>query len=424
MKPTSDSSVDEQSKNPELLEKQFEFSKKKLDAYAKDFQSTTGKRPKSKIFKDPFQLLKFWMAFYMGYQERLSDLQHLDKDHWRKLIKAQNHFLDMLTLINSKTFQPVDTSDQAINPILPPEFLEETPFPYDPLKEGSVPLAVLTPSTQNLRGKTAKRIGQLSNIINTLAYTHFSRILKEMLKFRVFSEILPKPEQTTERPEPKRQNVLSAMSLFWVIVLLIAYLASVGSEYIVFFNLGISVLGLEQWKAIIFSFVVISISYLLGLYFFDPIQKFLRSKGYVPKVYRIFLIAVLVYILSAGYLNYSAYERRITEQKYLTEIQVLSTLQNQAFTDPSNTALQTNIDRQQTVVNELGTKTTEQSPTAKVITAVLYALMGLLSLLVSGMLLAVKLTVGKFRRLKRQVYKATKALVSISAEYEHKVSVT
>ena len=222
---------------------------------------------------------------------------------------------------------------------------------------------------------------------------------------------------------PKRQNVLSAMSVFWAIVLLIAYLASVGSEYIVFLNLGVTVLGLEQWKAIIFSFVVVSISYLLGLYFFDPLQNFLRSKNFVPKVYRLFLIAVLVYILSAGYLNYSAYDRRINEQKYLTEIQVLGTLQNQAFTDPSNISLQNDIAKQQIRVNELGAKTTEQSPTAKVVTAILYVLMGFLSLLVSGMLLGIKLTVSKVRKLKRKVTKATKALVSISAEYEHKVSV-
>jgi len=424
MKTTPNNAVDRQEKIFELLEKQLDFSGKKLGAYPKDFQTTTGKRPKSKLVKNPFHLLKFWMTLYMVYQKRLSDLEHLNKDYYRKQVEAKNHFLDMITLIDTRTFQPIDSSDQTIKSILSPEFEEQTPHSYDPLKEGSVSLATLTPPTKNLRGKTAKRIGELVNIINTLAFTHFSRILKEMLTFRVFRETLPIPEQTTERPQPKRQNVLSAMSLFWVIVLFLAYVASVGSEYIVFLNLGTTVLGLEQWKALIFSFVVISISYLLGLYFFDPIQKFLRSKGFVPKVYTLFLIAVLVYILSAGYLNYSAYDRRINEQKYLTEIQVLGTLQNQAFTDPNNTSLQSDIAQQQTVVNELGTKTTEQSPTAKVITGILYVLMGFLSLLVSGLLLAIKLTVSKVRRLKSQVYTSTKALVSIAAEYEHKVSVS
>jgi len=330
MKSTSDNAPDTHGKVPELLQKQLSFSEKKLDAYAKDFRLTTGKRPKSKFLKDPFRLLKFWMSLYMHYQKRLSDLQHLNKDYWHKLIASKNNYFSMITLIDPKTFQPVDTSDQAIKPILSPEFPDETPHPYNPLKEGSVSLVTLTPPVDNLRGITVKRLARLLNSINTLAYTHFSRILKEMLSFRVFPEALVKPEQTTDRPQPKRQNVLSAMSLFWVIVLLIAYCASVGSEAIVFLNLSQNIMGLEQWKAVIFSLVVIAISYLLGLYFFDPMQKFLKSIGYVPKVYKLFLIAVLIYILSAGYLNFSAYQRRIIENQYLTEIQVLNTLQNQA----------------------------------------------------------------------------------------------
>lgn len=415
-----------ENRNPSQIPKTLEvfrpFVHKKLDGLIKDFQLLFRKRLKAKLLKNHFFLLAFWQSLYIKSQKRVSDLKFLWKQNWRKYIENKNHYLNLITLVDAKTLTPIDGGDQ-VKEMEPPVFEEEKEHHYKPLKEGEVPQGHLDPSTDRLKGVSPKVIAALFGVINRLAHDYFSKTEKEMLHFREFPESLPKViSKGKNRPNPKRQNVMAFTGLKWEIILYIAYLSALASEMIVFLNLGMYTLNLEKWKAWLFSLVIVGVSYLLGLYFFRYVLMFLRSKGYVPKLYKLFLALVVIYVLASGFLSFSAGQDRRVQARYLTEVQALGDLQLLQFSDPLNPDLQTEVAKQQLVVDNLSQNLNSPSRVKTIVSAVLFVLMGFMSLFTSGMLLAVTLCVGKVNFLKRKMKRAEKALTSVEAEYEWRIS--
>lgn len=398
------------------------FEQKKLDALTKDFQRLFGKRLKKKLLKNYFFLLSFWQSLYIKNQKRLSDLKFLWKQNWRKYIENKNHFLNLVTLVEANTLSPIDADDQIAD-IEPPVFEEETGHNYSPLKAGEVPEQYLDPPTNKLKTVPAKVIGALHGIINRLSNEYFAKTEKEMLNFRQFPEELPKViSKGKDRPNPKRFNVLAFIGLKWEIVLYLAYACAVSAELMVFYNTGVFTLHLQPWKAWMFSVLITGISYLLGLYFFRFVLNFLRSKGYIPTLYKLFLGLMVIYVLASGFLSFNAQQEQRQENQLVIETQTLNNLQLQYFANPTDTALEAEITKQQQRVDDLSKKVSTPSQIKTTVSAIFFMLMGFMSLATSGFLLAVILCVGKASFLKRSMKRAEKALISVEAEYEWRIS--
>ncbi len=397
------------------------FSHKKLEGITKDFQFLFKTRSKFKLGKNYFFLLTFWQSHYTKAERRLSDLTLLWKKHWRSYIENKNQYLNLTTLIDAKTLTPIDPADQ-VKDMKPPVFDEQN-HKHQVLKEGVISEQNLAPSLSGLKGKPTQLTASLLGMINKLAHNYFSKAEKEMLSFRVFPEKLPEVvSDTKDRPEPKRQNVLGYMGLKWEISLYVAYFCAVTSEQIVFVNIGQNVLYLSSWKSWAFSIVITAVSYLLALHFFRYILNFLRSKDYVPKLYKLFLSLVVAYILAAGWLSFQSAQNRQLQSRYLVEMQTLNNLQMRQFTDVTDTSLANEIAKQQLRVDSLGSELDTPSETTTIISAILFILMGCMSLLTAGILLAVLLCVSKVNSLKRATRKSDKAIISVEAEYDWRIS--
>ncbi|MGH1387876.1 hypothetical protein [Kordia sp.] len=387
-----------------------------------DFYKTAGRRVKISFFKQAEDLLKSWQSLYMKQQEYVERLIWNYKHVHINFSESRDKYCDFITQIDKQGI-PIHKQDREPQLVPFPEFSELPKTNFIPLKQRALSRVALSPEIHEIPGTSPKLIAKISGIANQLGQIS-TQDLREQLSFKKFAEKLPQITNQKIREIPVLQNVLAALSngVGMLLILILIYLCALISEVIVFLNLGTTVLGLQFWKAIFFSLVLVGASYLLGLLFYNSIVKFARSVKYMPWIYWLFLACVLFYVTSAGYLNYEQYNNTKRQEKYTIANEDLNNLYTIQFTNPNDPNIKADIDQKEAEVSRLKAQLQTDKPTTNIIGRMLYICISLVSLLVSSMLLAFKIIVGRVYWLNRQQKRALKSITSFPSMYEHELN--
>lgn len=368
-----------------------------------------------------FKLLSTAQSDYLKNQAKLSFLHNRWKFLLKEKIEAENTYYSLITLIDKESEEPINSEDQNLY-LKVPTFNDDEVHQYAMLKEGNVAQSVLDPPIYGL-AVPSKIIARILNIVNKLSYDHFSRLIKEITQFRVFPEQVSDNSNYQQRDGVKTKNILASITTLWVAVILVAYFSALSAEIIVFESIARNLLGIDRFKSWLFALTILGVSFMLGLHFFDHIKLFLRTKGHTPIVLKVYIIAIVLYVLATGFLNFEQYQYRKLEGRYQIELSNLSTLQMTAFTNPEDQGIQSDLQKQEQKIEQIEIALSTPSGFANFLARLLYILAGFIALLTSALLLAVKLTVSKVLKYKHKYQRCNRQIVTVKTDYQHYLSV-
>ncbi|QMU66000.1 MAG: hypothetical protein GKR88_18090 [Flavobacteriaceae bacterium] len=205
---------------------------------------------------------------------------------------------------------------------------------------------------------------------------------------------------------------------------MIAYISALAAEITVFQNIAENLLGLAELKSWLFALTILGVSFLLGIYFYAPIKLFLQSdRRFIPIVFKVYLVAIALYVLATGFLNFEQYQYHKLENRYQLEIENLGNLQMTAFTNPEDGDLQNELQTQEQKVKQIENTLSTPSELENFLARLLYILAGFIALLTSALLLSVKLTVAKVLKYKHKYERCAHQIVAVKTDYQHYLSV-
>lgn len=402
------------------------FSREILTSMSLDFDQLFGKKDfwffRRFRKRNHFKLLSNAHSLYLKNQAKLSFLHN----RWKYLLKikveSENEYNKLITKIDKSTGEPIAKEDRNQN-IKIPTFEDDKPHLYENLKEGYITPFNLSPSLFGL-GVSSKIIAGLSNQINKLSYEHLGKILRETKQFRKFPEVVSDQSNYQQSQGITEKNILAAITATWVFIILIAYASALAAEITVFQNIAENLLGLAELKSWLFALTILGVSFLLGIYFYAPIKLFLQSdRSFIPAIFKVYIVAIVLYVIATGFLNFEQYQYRKLENRYQIEISNLSNLQSAFFMNPEDSSIQNDLQLQEQKVKQIESTLSTPSELENFLARLLYILAGFIALATSALILAVKLIVSKVLKYKYKYERCTRQIVSVKTDYQHYLSV-